>query len=245
MKPTWMRFSRVVALTGEEIKNVQVRLGRASRHSHPGQLRAIRALEPDLGGSRDDSLFSARRSRVHTQRRLPGMSAEAVHAREVIGDDSDCSQVRLNHLIFALKRLGHINIPRSRRRSRSAFRHPYPKGLSLSSRTRGNTSCIQDRRLRQARTDRKYALPEEGVGSSPQARKDLAEIERSPLRQAAPSTFLMKCTMAHDSAICLRKLMTAIRSEGSKAAQSVIWLRHPLLYLEASTAWRIKYGRRR
>ena len=41
-----------------------------------------------------------------------------------------------------------------------------------------------------------------------------------------------------------RKLMTQIRSEGSKVAESVIWLNHPLLYLEASTAWRIKYGRR-
>jgi CheY-like chemotaxis protein len=69
-------------------------------------LREIRALGPkcrrQCTGYRYDRLGHLRRSSAHTECRLPGMLAEAVHSRQVVGVDSDCAQrlsVRFAHLI--------------------------------------------------------------------------------------------------------------------------------------------------
>jgi Response regulator receiver domain len=58
-------------------------------------LREIRAFGPDTGIPviyRYDRLCHVRRSSSHTECRFPGMLAEAVHSRQVVGGDSECAQ---------------------------------------------------------------------------------------------------------------------------------------------------------
>jgi CheY-like chemotaxis protein len=68
-------------------------------------LREIRAFGPNAGGAVPViamTAFVTYADRAHTECRLPGMLAEAVHSGQVGGGDSDCAQrlsVRLAHLI--------------------------------------------------------------------------------------------------------------------------------------------------